>query len=267
MTANMPYKGQHTAKLPSSKVWGQFPLKNALARIGGEASLGNCADVGSLAGAAEGVDVNSPVVRFCESATGALDIDRTDGHPALLWTPAADENLVVGPDFNFDLGAGRPWAFECRIKQTTATEHGWVAGLASVNSAADATYDVYQAAKVVTDTSTLVTARSMIGFHKHETVAVVNAITKNVGTADASETVVQATAHTLVDATFVKLGMYSDGSRIRFFVDNVEKASHAMGGAGIPSNTFDGNMAPMFYAVGNGTTAVFVQWVAGGYLI
>ena len=263
----MPYKGQDTEKLPSSKVWGQFPLKNALARIGGEASLGNCADVGSLAGAAEGVDVNSPIVRFCESAAGDLDITRVDGHPTLEWTPAADENLVVGPDFNFDLGAGRPWAFECRIKQTTATEQGGGAGLASVNSAADATYDVYQAAKVVTDTSTLVTARSMIGFHKHETVAVVNAITKNVGTADASETVVQATAHTLVDATFVKLGMYSDGTRIRFFVDNVEKASHDMGGAGIPSNTIDGNMAPKFYAVGNGTSAVFVQWVAGGYLI
>lgn len=263
----MPYKGQDTAKLPSVKVWGQFPLKNALARIGGEASLGNCADVGTLAGVANGVDVNSPLVRFSDSGTGDLDITRVDGHPTLEWTPADHENLIVGPDFNFDLGSGRPWAFECRIKQTTAADHGFVAGIVSVNSAADATYDVYAANTVTSATSALVTNRSIIGFYKDEAVATVDAIAKDRGTDDGSETDVLATAHTLVDATFVKLGMYSDGSRIRFFVDNTEKASHGMSDTGIPSATFDGNMAPMVYWNASTTSAAFVQWVAGGYLI
>jgi hypothetical protein len=263
----MPYKGQHTAKLPSPGVFGSFPLKNALARIGGEASLGNCADVGSLAAAAAGVDVNSPMVRYAESATTDLDITRVDGHATLEWTPADHENLIVGPDFNFDLGAGLPWVFECRIKQTTAAEHGFLAGLVSVNAAADATYDVYAADKVMNATSQLVTARSMIGFYKDEAIATVDAITKDWGTADGSETDILATAHTLVDATFVKLGIYSNGNTMRFFVDNTLKASYDMTSTGIPSDTYNGNMAPMISYNASGVTAVFIQWVAAGYLV
>ena len=265
----MPYKGQDTAKLPSVKVWGQFPLKNALARIGGEADLGN--DLGgSIAATASGADLGSAPpssIRYLESAAGDLDTDRTDGHPALLWTPADHENVIIGPNFNFDLGAGRPWAFECRIKQTTAADHGFVAGIVSVNSAADATYDVYAVNTVMNATSALVTNRSMIGFYKDEGAATVDAITKDRGTADGSETDVLASAHTLADVTYVKLGMFSDGSIIRFFVDNTEKASHNMSGAGLPSDTFNGNMAPMICYNASTTSTVFVQWVAGGYLV
>ena len=279
MTSNVPYKGQHTAKLPSPKVWGQFPVKQASCMVGGEYRVADFRDaIGALA--TPDVTVTSGDVRLASSAAADTDIKRSlgDGSPVLDWTPADGEDLVVGPQIVFDMGAGRPWAFEVRVASATAVNHAMFAGLASLGGAATTTFDAYTAAYILADGGAQYQNRGLVGFHKHQTQATIFAAIKDRGTADnagyqvsgnsaaiESGASISAVA-TMADATFVKLGLYSDGRVIRWFVDNAEVASLEMGHGELPSGGYEDSMVPVLVLNASHASLAQVSWVACGYV-
>ena len=280
MTSNVPYKGQHTAKLPSPKVWGQFPVKQASCMVGGEYRVADFRDaIGALA--TPDATVISGDVRLASSAAADTDIKRSlgDGSPVLDWTPADGEDLVVGPQIVFDIGAGRPWAYEARVAIVTAVKHSMFAGLATLaGNTSITTYDAYTAAYILADGGAQYGDRGLIGFHKHETLATIFASIKDRGTADNAGYQINGTSaaiesgatisavKTLVDATFVKLGMYSDGRVIRWFVDNAEVASLEMGHGELPSGGYESSMVPVLVLNASHATLAQVSWVACGYV-
>ena len=280
MTSNMPYKGKHTAKLLSPKVWGQFPVKQASCMVGGEFRVADFRDAASTAIATPDASVVSGDIRVSDSGAADVDIKRSldSGTPVLDWTPADGEDLVVGPQVVFDMSAGRPWAFECRISDADASANSLFAGLVSLNGGGATTFDAYTAAYIQIDGGTLYTNRALVGFQAEEAAAVYG-IVKNRGTADASAYQVDGSSTaiksggtmsavaTMADDTFVKLGLYSDGSVIRWFVDNSEVANLAMGSTELPSGDYDSSMVPVVAFNAAGTTLMQVDWCACGYLV
>ena len=297
----MPYKGQDTEKLPSSKVWGQFPVKQASCMIGGEYRIADFRDAAmhddtgtSVSLKTNDVNVVSGDIRSTNSANADFDIIRTlgDGHPVLQWTPADSDAAVFGPQLSFDFSAGRPWAFECRLGNADASDHSLFAGICSLNGVATTTLDAYTDHYIVADGGALYASRAHVGFHKEQGEATVFAMTKDHATADnagyhinGSDSALESAASIsavktlsdisgVTDAHFVKLGMNSDGARIRFFVDNVEVGNYAMGSSELPSGSedagvpdYDRNMAPVLAVNGSSADLVCVDWVAFGYLI
>ena len=89
MTTNMPYKGQHTAKLLSPSVWGRFPVKQASCMIGGEFRIAAFRDARSTAIATPDATVTSGDIRVADTSAADIDIKRSldSGTPVLDWTP------------------------------------------------------------------------------------------------------------------------------------------------------------------------------------
>ena len=280
MTSNMPYTGQHTAKLLSSKVWGQFPVKQASCMVGGEFRIADFRDAASTAVATPDASIVSGDIRVCDSGAADVDIKRSldSGTPVLDWTPADGEDLVVGPQITFDMSAGRPWAFECRISDADASANSLFVGLASLNGGGATTFDAYTTNYILIDGGTLYTNRALVGFQATEAAAVYG-IVKNRATADASAYQVDGSSTaiksggtmsavaTMADDTFIKLGLYSDGKVIRWFADNSEVANLAMGSTELPSGDYDSSMVPVVALNAAGTTLMQVNWCACGYLV
>ena len=280
MTSNMSYKGQHTAKLLSPKVWGQFPVKQASCMIGGEFRIADFRDARSTAIATPDATVTSGDIRVADTGAADIDIKRSldSGTPVLDWTPDNGEDLVIGPQIVFDMSAGRPWAFECRISDADASANSVFAGLASLNGGGATTFDGYTVAYIQIDGGTLYTDRALVGFQAAESASVYGVV-KDRGTADASayqvsgsDTAIKSGATmsavaTMADDTFVKLGLYSDGKTIRWFVDNSEVANLAMGSTELPSGDYDSSMVPVVALNAAGTTLMQVDWCACGYLV
>jgi hypothetical protein len=296
MTSNMPYTSQHTAKLLSPKVWGQFPIKQASCMIGGEYRIADFRDAhrGFIDEPGQDNDaaISSGDIRDVDSAKADIIIKRSlgDGSAVLDWTPADTEDLVVGPQMVFDMSTGRPWAFECRISDADASANSLFAGLVSLNGANTTTFDAYTTNNILIDGGTLFTNRAVVGFQATESASVFG-IVKNRGTTDTvsgnaqngyqvngSDSAIKegetiSAVATMADDTFVKLGMYSDGARIRWFVDNAEVANLSMGSTELPSGSedagvpdYDRNMVPVVALNAAGTTLMQVHWVACGYL-
>ena len=278
MTSNMPYKGSHVAKLPSPSVWGRFPVKQASCMIGGEYRVSDFRDAASTAIATPDASIVSGDIRVCDSGAADVDIKRSldSGTPVLDWTPADGEDLVVGPQVVFDMSAGRPWAFECRISDADASANSLFAGLVSLNGASSTAFDAYTTNYILIDGGTLYTNRAHVGFHATESASVFGVV-KDRGTAANSEyqvigsdpavasgATISAIA-TMADDTFVKLGLYSDGRIIRWFVDNSEVAALEMGSTQLPSGDYDSSMVPVVALNAAGTTLMQVDWVACGY--
>ena len=280
MTLNASYKGQHTAKLLSPAVWGSFPVRQAACMVGGEYRIADFRDAASTAIATPDASVVSGDIRVSDSGAADVDIKRSlgDGTPVLDWTPADGEDLVVGPQIVFDMSAGRPWAFECRISDADASANSVFAGIVSLNGGGATTFDAYTAAYIQIDGGTLYQNRAHIGFQAAEAAAVYGVV-KDRGTLDASlyqvdgnSTAIKSggtmsAVATMADDTFVKLGLYSDGRIIRWFVDNSEVAALEMGSTELPSGDYDSSMVPVVALNSAGTTLMQIQWVACGYLV
>jgi hypothetical protein len=284
MTSNMPYTGQHTAKLLSPKVWGQFPVKQASCMVGGEYRIADFSDAhrGFIDEPGQDNDaaISSGDIRDLDSAKADIIIKRSlgDGTAVLDWTPVDGEDLVVGPQIVFDMSAGRPWAFECRISDADASANSLFAGIVSLNGANATTFDAYTTNNILIDGGTLFGNRALVGFQATEAAAVYGVV-KAHATADASSYQVSGSSTaiksgatmsavaTMADDTFVKLGLYSDGSRIRWYVDNAEVANLAMGSTELPTGDYDSSMVPVVAFNAAGTTLMQIHWCACGYLV
>jgi len=257
MTSNMPYKNATSvARQLSPNVWGNIPLRACTSLIGGNGRVANPISMPGCAGAGVMAETGGDLIAAEASNTTALAAaDR-----GWLITPATNKAFTLGfPNCNADFTQKRRWGYEVCFALTDADKHGFAAGLTSRASAGASAFTasaIFTAAEVVT------TNVSFLGFRKPEDTGV-DIFYKTDGSAiptTAATGLHTTTAATMLDATFIKLGMNSDGRNIRFFIDNAQIGlAVSLDDAYLPA---EADLIPFFALYSNAASTVTMSWMA-----
>lgn len=257
MTSNMPYKDATSVALQlSPNVWGNIPLRSCASLIGGNGRVANPISMPGCAAAGVMAETGGDLIAAEASNTSALAVaDRG-------WkiTPATNKAWTLGfPNCNADFTQKRRWGYEVCFMLADASTHGFAAGL---TSRADAGVDAFAVSTVFTAAEVVVTNVSFLGFRKPEDEDI-DILYKTDGSAIPSTAATglhTTTAATMVDATFIKLGMNCDGRNIRFFIDNAQIGLPvSLDDAYLPAES---DLIPIFAFFSNGVTAVTMSWMA-----
>ena len=254
----MQHKGLSNEALQlSPKVWGNIPVRSCASLIGGNGRVAN------------------PILMPGASAAGVMaetggDLIATDGTAPTTalaaadrgWkiTPADNKGFTLGfPNCNADFTQSRRWGYEVCFAQQTGASHGFAGGLAS---RADAGVDAIAVSTIFTAGEVVVTNVSFLGFRNPED-ADIDILYKTDGSAIPSTAATglhTTTAATLADATFIKLGMNSDGRNIRFFVDNAQIGDPvSLDDAYLPA---EADLIPLIAFYHAGVTTIEMSWMA-----
>ena len=257
----MQHKGLSNVPLQlSPKVWGNIPVRSCASLIGGNGRVANPISMPGAAAAGVMAETGGDLIAAEASNTSALAAaDRG-------WkiTPATNTGWTLGfPNCNADFTQSRRWGYEVCFVMADASTHGFAAGLAS-RAAAGA--DAFAASGIFTAGELVVNNNSFVGFRKPEDADVdILYIKDNGGSGGGIPTTAATglhttTAATMVDATFIKLGMNSDGRDIRFFVDNAQIGDPvSLDDSYLPE---EADLIPLFAFYANGVTTLRMSWMA-----
>ena len=257
MTSNMPHKdATNVPRELSPHVWGQIPVRACADLIGGNGRVASPIDIQQAAAGV--IRAGGDVIGGDADATTAVSVvDRGQ-----RITPATNKGIAFGfTNCNCDFTNSRRWGYEvCIAFADAGATHGFAAGLTSRASAGVSAYTanaVFSAGELVT------TNVSFVGFRKDEVDEDIDILYKTDGSAipTTAATGLHTTgAATLTDGNFFKLGMQSNGSVIRFYVDNVQ--------IGVPVDLSDAylpaeaDLIPVFMLYSNGVTTFDISWMA-----
>jgi len=218
MTSNVPYKGQAgEANQLSPSVWANIPLRNCLDLTGGCGQLVKSLNIPMAAAGVIDALGGGDVIIAGASATDKITAAEFGTEIQLT---ATGHIVFGGMNPQIDISAATRWACEISLANATAINHGMFFGLASF---ADSGAAITTAGNVLhATTSVLPTQSSLVGFYKDEGAATVEAMMKKDAVADGAQVVHKAAADTMVDATFTRWGMNSDGRNIRYYVNGVQ---------------------------------------------
>ena len=260
MTSNMPYKDATSVALQlSPNVWGNIPLRACSSLIGGNGRVANPISMPGCAAAGVMAETGGDLIAAEATNTTALAA-ATRGW---LITPANNKAFALGfPNCNADFTQKRRWGYEVCFAQATAADHGFIAGLTSRAAAGSS---AFTASAIFTAGELVVNNNSFVGFRKPEDADIDIFYKPDQGSAGAIPTTAATglhttTAKTLADATFVKLGMNSDGRFIRFFVDNAQIGDAvSLDDAYLPE---EADLIPIFSFFASSTSTVTMSWMA-----
>jgi len=268
MSHILEYQGYNDQDGPSPRIWGNLPQSEIDSRPGRIIHIFDRFDaLGPHASASSSTvtEKNGPWSTFI-SQGGSITAASASvpGGGITVSADGDDEGVVLTrwlPLFKIAYG-GKPFWFEARVKSSTVanTKHGIFVGMinaitpsATVPIAADGT----------------LADQNLVGFHRLE------------GDGDAIDTVykangvtqvtVKADAIALAADTYVKLGMYFDGTTLFFFKDGVllpdSKVIPSAAGTDFPN---DVTLSPVFAvlnATGTDPGSATFQWVRVAQLL
>lgn len=217
MVQSLEHKGDRVTEIAnelSPRVWGNIPLRSCIGLHGGNGRLANPLSIPIAAAGVSEVGGGDIIFGEAGAITGVASADGSQN-----CTMVDNKMITLGfSNCSCAFAEKRRWAYEVRISSATATSHGIFCGLAS---AATSGSSIFSLESILTDHNAVDTDASIVGFYKLGGSAVFATMAKN----DAAATTVNdftASAKTVTGGTLVKLGMNSDGSNLRFFVDNVQ---------------------------------------------
>lgn len=219
-------KTAHTKRYPSPGVWANCPVGDI--QKGMRSGIVVFDDFMNLPAQADGAENGDYFAVLKGSVTAIQHLTEPGG---VLFFDAVDDSsdasegyVQFGRDETIALGAitdnatgtsgrnYRTW-FEARIQMKSVTAlHSMFVGLAEISAGAD---------NVLEDDGTGLVSLDHIGFSVLEVDADALEPTINDGAAD-NGTIVTADAKTMVADTWVKVGIYYDGTGVYFFVDGVQ---------------------------------------------
>lgn len=229
--------GADTTRGPSGSIWHDCPVLEIMEDPGRGVHIfddfmifGGYSDAAEVGGYTV-TTTNGTVTCAADTNFGAVWIDAVDADNDETYIMPGDETPCL-TTFSDTAGSNYPFWFETRVKYTFTAAFAGYAGLINPSAAAD---------DLLPDAGTGMVSTDFMGFYALEGTDGAMDASHNNAAADAG-TVLKATAHTLVTDTWVKLGLFYNGTAVYWFVNGVvvtpdTATSHTDGIGQLPSAT------------------------------
>ncbi len=228
----MPTKvaGYEPGRAPSPAIWGHLPMPDNELAAGAAFYYFNDFHALPVEGEDAVMDVTdggagtASIARVNTELGGVLKLNVTNSdNTEVWWTPGV-------PVCNINAGNGK-MVFEACFQVSSITDDaaGFAVGLVDILAAGDTVLQTDDDAAIV------LAAVDFVGFNVLQADGdVLRAIHKDGGTA---ETAANSAAHTMVAATWMKVGLYFDGnSAVQFFVNDTLKGTVQYNATNFPEN-------------------------------
>ncbi len=267
MFPTIQFTGINTGTGLSPGLWKKFPLEHVIAdpnmgvwsRIDGR-------DVGPNAATSGGAvtEANGPLRTFLSQDGAIENVDATSVGSGLKASSNGDDEGVVLSQFltPFKIAyQGKPFIFEARVKTDTIanSKHNIFVGLLE---------SVVPTVSIPIADNSALADQNLVGFHRlgsdgdyFDTVYTANGVTA---------VSVQADAAVIVADTWVKLGMYFDGTTLYFYKDGVvlstSKTIPSGAGTDFPNDVNLGLVFAMRNVTASSPGAAYLDWMIAAQL-
>lgn len=267
MFPTIQFTGINTGTGVSPGLWKKFPIEHVMAdpnigfwsRIDGR----NIGPSASTSGGAV-TEANGPLSTFLSQGGAIANVDASSVGSGIKASSDGDNEGVVLAQYltPFKIAyQGKPFIFEARVKTDTIADskHGIFVGLVEA---------ITPTATVPITAAGAIADQNIVGFHRLE------------GDGDQFDTVykangvtavsVQTDAVTIVADTWVKLGMYFDGTTLYFYKDGVvlstSKTIPSGAGTDFPNDVNLGLVFSMLNATASSPGAAYLDWMIAAQL-
>lgn len=251
----------------SPKLWQNFPLASVQQdRNRGFWAMIDGRSVGPNASTSGGTvsEANGPLTTFLSQGGAIANADTSSVGSGIKCSSDGDNEGVVLAQLwtPFKIAyQGRPFIFEARVKSDTIadTKHGIFVGLVEA---------ITPSATVPITAAGAIADQNIVGFHRLEgdgdqfdTIYKANGVT---------QVSVQQDAVTIVADTWVKLGMYFDGTTLKFYkngdVLSTTKTIPSGAGTDFPNDVNLGLVFSMLNATASSPGAAYLDWMIAAQL-